>query len=57
MMLPLKKRDVNDDTWMGMLSSTSMHYFVRIVPSADVGVVFLDETNMQRVVEEETTYY
>jgi nucleoside-diphosphate-sugar epimerase len=57
MMLPLKKRDVNDDTWMGMLSSTSMHYFVRIVPSADVGVVFLDESTMQRVVEEPTTYY
>lgn len=57
MVLPVKQRDVNDDTWMGMLSSTSMHYFVRIVPSADLGVVFLDESTMQRVREEETTYY
>jgi nucleoside-diphosphate-sugar epimerase len=30
-------------TWMGMLSSTTMHYFVRIVPSSELGVVFLNE--------------
>ena len=31
------------DTWMGVLSSTSMQYFVRIVPSSAAGVVFLDD--------------
>eukprot|EP00547_Thalassionema_nitzschioides_P008841 CAMPEP_0194229716 /NCGR_PEP_ID=MMETSP0156-20130528/44033_1 /TAXON_ID=33649 /ORGANISM="Thalassionema nitzschioides, Strain L26-B" /LENGTH=925 /DNA_ID=CAMNT_0038962275 /DNA_START=49 /DNA_END=2826 /DNA_ORIENTATION=+ len=30
------------DTWMGMLSSTQVHYFVRIVPSSQVGVIHLD---------------
>mmetsp|Transcript_16735 Transcript_16735/g.25288 ORF Transcript_16735/g.25288 Transcript_16735/m.25288 type:complete len:931 (-) Transcript_16735:76-2868(-) len=29
------------DTWMGMLSSTDVHYFVRIIPSSQVGVIHL----------------
>ena len=36
-----EKVSKEDDTWMGVLSSTSIHYFVRIVPSSQVGVVFL----------------
>lgn len=31
------------DTWMGILSSSSVKYFVRIVPSSDVGVVSIDQ--------------
>ena len=31
------------DTWMGVLSSPSAHYFVRIVPSDEVGVVYLED--------------
>jgi UDP-glucuronate 4-epimerase len=31
------------DTWMGVLSSTSVHYFVRIVPSSEVGATYLDD--------------
>jgi hypothetical protein len=31
------------DTWMGVLSSTSLQYFVRIVPSSAAGVVVLDD--------------
>lgn len=30
------------DTWMGILSSSSIKYFVRIVPSSEVGVVAID---------------
>jgi len=41
------KRPVRDrsayDTWMGVLSSTDHHYFVRIIPSTEVGVMFLDD--------------
>ena len=32
------------DKWMGMLSSTEIHYFIRIVPSSQVGVVHLGHT-------------
>jgi nucleoside-diphosphate-sugar epimerase len=31
------------DTWMGVLSATSIKYFVRIVPSSEVGVVSLND--------------
>ena len=31
------------DTWMGVLSATSVNYFVRIVSSSEVGVVAMDE--------------
>lgn len=31
------------DTWMGVLSSTSVAYFVRIVPSSEVGATYLDD--------------
>jgi UDP-glucuronate 4-epimerase len=31
------------DTWMGVLSSTSVHYFVRIVSSSEVGASYLDD--------------
>lgn len=31
------------DTWMGILSSTSVQYFVRIVPSSEVGATYLDD--------------
>jgi len=34
------ERDLSSyDTWMGILSSSSVKYFVRIVPSSEVGVV------------------
>jgi nucleoside-diphosphate-sugar epimerase len=33
-----------NDTWMGVLSATSVKYFVRIVPSSEVGVVTLEES-------------
>lgn len=32
------------DTWMGILSSSSIKYFVRIVPSSEVGVVTIDRS-------------
>jgi hypothetical protein len=31
------------DTWMGVLSSTSVAYFVRVVPSSEVGATYLDD--------------
>ena len=31
------------DTWMGILSSSQIKYFVRIVPSSEVGVVSIDD--------------
>lgn len=38
------ERDVSSyDTWMGVLSSPSAHFFVRIVPSSEVGVLYLDD--------------
>jgi UDP-glucuronate 4-epimerase len=37
------------DTWMGVLSASSVKYFVRIVPSDKVGVVSLDDHDKQRV--------
>jgi len=41
------KSDTKDisgyDTWMGVLSSSAIQYFVRIVPSAEAGVVVLDD--------------
>ena len=33
------------DTWMGVLSATPVKYFVRIVPSSEVGVMSLEEYN------------
>lgn len=37
-------RDVSEyDTWMGLVSSTELQYFVRIVPSSEVGVVLLNK--------------
>jgi len=30
------------DTWLGIVSSTPIHYFVRIIPSSEAGVVYLD---------------
>lgn len=40
-----QERDVSAyDTWMGVLSSTSLQYFVRIVPSDEAGVVVIDDT-------------
>lgn len=39
-----QERDMSAyDTWMGVLSSTSLQYFVRIVPSSEAGVVVLDD--------------
>jgi len=32
------------DAWMGILSSSSVKYFVRIVPSSDVGVMSIDRS-------------
>jgi nucleoside-diphosphate-sugar epimerase len=37
------------DTWMGVLSASSVKYFVRIVPSSEVGVVSLDDNDKERV--------
>mmetsp|Transcript_3405 Transcript_3405/g.5779 ORF Transcript_3405/g.5779 Transcript_3405/m.5779 type:complete len:443 (-) Transcript_3405:1080-2408(-) len=38
------ERDVSSyDTWMGVLSSPSAHFFVRIVPSSAVGVLYLND--------------
>lgn len=31
------------DTWMGILSSTNVQYFVRIVPSSEVGATYLED--------------
>lgn len=40
----LTERDYSSyDTWMGVLSATSVKYFVRIVPSSEVGVVSLSD--------------
>lgn len=40
----LSERDYSSyDTWMGVLSASSVKYFVRIVPSSEVGVVSLDD--------------
>merc|ERR1712161_14919 len=42
---PLMERDFSSyDAWMGILSSSSVKYFVRIVPSSDVGVVSIDRS-------------
>jgi len=38
------KGDVSSyDKWMGVLSSKPMYYFVRIVPSSEVGVLYLED--------------
>ena len=38
------ERDLSSyDTWMGILSSSSVKYFVRIVPSSEVGVVSITD--------------
>jgi nucleoside-diphosphate-sugar epimerase len=40
---PRKKRDVSSyDIWMGILSSTNVRYFARIVPASTVGAVHLE---------------
>jgi UDP-glucuronate 4-epimerase len=40
----VSERDFSSyDTWMGVLSASSVKYFVRIVPSSEVGVVSLDD--------------
>jgi UDP-glucuronate 4-epimerase len=40
----LSERDFSAyDTWMGVLSASSVKYFVRIVPSSEVGVLSLDD--------------
>ena len=40
----LTERDYSTyDTWMGVLSATSVKYFVRIVASSEVGVVSLSD--------------
>lgn len=40
----LTERDYSSyDTWMGVLSATAVKYFVRIVPSSEVGVVSLSD--------------
>ena len=36
-----EKVSKEDDTWLGVLSSTTIYYFIRIVPSSQAGVVFL----------------
>jgi len=42
--LLLEGRDFSAyDTWMGVLSASSVKYFVRIVPSSEVGVVSLED--------------
>lgn len=38
-----QRRDFSSyDTWMGILSSSRIKYFVRIVPSSEVGIVSID---------------
>jgi nucleoside-diphosphate-sugar epimerase len=37
-------RDVSEyDTWMGMVSSTPVYFFIRIVPSSELGVINIKE--------------
>ena len=38
-----QRKDGDPSSWMGVLSSTAVKYFVRIVPSSQVGVVSLEE--------------
>lgn len=41
---PHVERDYSSyDAWMGILSSASIKYFVRIVKSSEVGVASIDE--------------
>mmetsp|Transcript_20276 Transcript_20276/g.57566 ORF Transcript_20276/g.57566 Transcript_20276/m.57566 type:complete len:546 (+) Transcript_20276:1-1638(+) len=50
---PLLQRDYSAyDAWMGVLSATSKHYFVRIVPSSEVGVISYEELLSQQQLEE-----
>lgn len=37
------------DTWMGILSASSVKYFVRIVPSSEVGVLSLEDYDRGRL--------
>jgi len=37
------KMEVDPGLWMGVLSSTEVHYFVRVLPSSAVGAVHLEE--------------
>ena len=44
------ERDLSSmDTWMGVLSASSVKYFVRIVPSSEVGVVSLADHERSRM--------
>ena len=41
---PAEERDFSHyDSWMGVLSASSVKYFVRIVPSSEVGVISLHD--------------
>jgi hypothetical protein len=40
----------SNDIWMGVLSASSVKYFARIVPSADVGAVSLEEYEASRLI-------
>jgi UDP-glucuronate 4-epimerase len=47
--LLLEGRDFSSyDTWMGVLSASSVKYFVRIVPSSEVGVVSLEDYDKEK---------
>ena len=39
---PTVSSDADEGTWLGVLSSTEVHYFVRILPSASVSAVHVD---------------
>eukprot|EP00957_Ditylum_brightwellii_P112600 8583501-Ditylum_brightwellii.AAC.1 len=41
--LLLKEEGGDLGSWLGVLSSTNIQYFVRIMPSSAVGVVHLDD--------------
>lgn len=44
-----RERDFSTyDTWMGILSASSVKYFVRIVPSSEVGVLSLEDYDRSR---------
>jgi len=46
---PIESRDFSVyDTWMGVLSASSVKYFVRIVPSSEVGVISLGDYDKGR---------
>lgn len=48
--MPAVERDFSAyDAWMGVLSATSVKYFVRIVPSSEVGVVSLHDYEESKI--------